>query len=437
MIDDVPERVGIAGIRWQPHGCEEADMDETSYLDATLTRRGFGRLAGVLAAALALPARGRATQGPLGPGDLRLAAGASVPVALAGVPRESEDGATEQAVRETVQAATDFSWLSRGDSVLIKVSCNSGNVYPATTDPIAVRTMVGLLKERGAGRVIVADMSGVEFVRFSADETRGSSRELLHSSGLARAAEDAGAELQAFEEAGWDGFYAESPVAEGSWKNEIQLPNVLREADHVILMPRCSRHLLAGSTLALKCAVGWWRHDSRLEYHHDASSFAQKTADANSVPSLREKQRLVVTSATKVMALFGPDRGRVVAPETGIVFASANPVAHDLVSLSWLLSTRAAIPERDRDGLMDDPNTSPTVVNFANRMVNMWLGGVGKALSAERLHPWPATDVWNDRVMRRAFEIFGGVPPVELAHTGGVPDTLQQSLAEAIRLPAA
>jgi uncharacterized protein (DUF362 family) len=52
------------------------------------------------------------------------------------------------------------------------------------------------------------------------------------------------------------------------------LPQVLKEADHVVLMPRCARHLLASSTLGLKAAVGWWRHDSRLEYHGKAGSFS-------------------------------------------------------------------------------------------------------------------------------------------------------------------
>jgi len=385
---------------------------------------------------MAVPTRASSVAEPGNHGELRLANGGRVPVAVAGVSRGSADQATERAVRDAARNATDFAWLTRGDSVLIKVSCNSGNVYPATTDPIAVRTMVSLLREHGAGRVIVADMSGVQAVRFSPDETMGSSRALLESSGIARAALDAGAEVQAFEEAGWDGFFAEAPEAQGSWKSSILLPNVLNEADHVILMPRCSRHLLAGSTLALKCAVGWWRHDSRLEYHHDASTFAQKTADANTLPTMRRKQRLVLTSATRVMALFGPDQGRVVAPETGIVFASENAVAHDLVSLSWLLSTRAAIPESERTG-MSDPNSSPTVVNLANRMVNFWLGGVGAAFTSERLRPWPTTNVWNDRVMRRAFEVFGGVPDAELIRSGELPATLAEALSESVRLPAA
>jgi hypothetical protein len=31
---------------------------------------------------------------------------------------------------------------------------------------------------------------------------------------------------------------------------------MLKEVDHVVLRARCSRHVLAGSTLALKSAVG-------------------------------------------------------------------------------------------------------------------------------------------------------------------------------------
>ena len=204
-------------------------MPAHSPLDAKLTRRGFGRLAAIGATALALPQRASASLEPLGPEGLRLAAGPSVPVGLAGVARGSAEVATQRAVSEAVQAISDFAWLSRGDTVLVKVSCNSGNVYPATTDPLALRAMIRLLEERGAGRVIVADMSGVESVRFSPDATTGSSRELMRSAGLAQAAEDAGAEVQAFEEAGWDGFFAERPAAKGSWQGEIMLPAVLRQ----------------------------------------------------------------------------------------------------------------------------------------------------------------------------------------------------------------
>ena len=62
--------------------------------------------------------------------------------------------------KKIVEAATDFSWLSKGDRVLIKMALNSGNPYPATTDPWSVKCMVKLLREKGAGRILVGDKSG-------------------------------------------------------------------------------------------------------------------------------------------------------------------------------------------------------------------------------------------------------------------------------------
>src|SRR6185436_1599499 len=130
-------------------------------------------------------------------------------------------------------------------------------------------------------------------------------------------------------------------------------------------------------------AVGWWRHDARLEYHRDAATFSEKTADANTVPTILAKQRLVLTCATKVLTTFGPDDGWMHEPETGLVMASPSVVAHDTVSLAWLLEGRRATPPGKREGLLDDPNGSTTFVNMANRVVTAWLGGLGEAMRME------------------------------------------------------
>ena len=383
------------------------------------------------AAALASPGCVRtATNGAEPTAPLRLASGPAMPIALAGVPRGAAPESVAQAVRVAACGPDDLAWLSRGDSVFIKVAANSGNPYPATTDPIAVRAMVELLRARGAGRVIVGDMSGVQLVRFWKDGLRGSSRTLMKQNGIARAADEAGAELHAFEEAGWDGFFDERPTVSGSWVGPVMLPAILREVDHVVLMPRCSRHVLAGSTLALKSAVGWWRHDARLEYHRDAATFSEKTADANTVPTILAKQRLVLTSATRVLTTFGPDDGFEHEPDTGLVFASPSAVAHDMLSLAWLLEGRAATPEGQRTGPLDDPNESTMFVNFANRIVTAWLGGIGEAMRMERLTRYDMATIWDDRVLRRAFHATGGVPRVELAAVNdGVPAGLRENLA--------
>jgi uncharacterized protein (DUF362 family) len=391
----------------------------------TMTRRQLLAVGAAAALAPKLAAAAPATVNPAAP---QLIPGPGTSLALGGVPRGAKPEDLATAVRRAALALDDLRWLSRGDTVLIKVASNSGNEYPATTDPVAVRAMVELLRERGARRVIVADMSGVQFIRFWKDGLTGSSRALMTTNGIARAARESGADVHAFEEPGWDAFYEERPTASGTWAGPVMLPAILREVDHVVLMPRCSRHVLAGSTLGLKAAVGWWRHDARLEYHRDAATFSEKTADANTVPTMLAKQRLVLTSATKVLTTFGPDQGYVHEPETGLVIASPSVVAHDMISLAWLLQGRAATPAGLREGPLDDPNGSSLFVNVANRVVTAWLGGVGQAMRMQRLERYDMQSVWDDRVLRRAFTTGGGVPVVAIADDRGVPPALRARL---------
>ena len=397
-------------------------------------RRDFPKMAAGESAMAACPLKGSALACSREPGmNHSLAPGPRIEVALAGVYRAASIQAVKSAVRACAEAATDFSWLSRGDTVLIKPVINSGNPYPATTSPVATAAMVELLREKGAGRVIVGDMSGVGDVRFSSEGLSGSSRRLMESSGMADAVKAAGAELRPFEEDGWGSFHEEIPAAGAHWNRGIMMPDILREVQHIVLMPRCGRHVLAGSTLGLKAAVGYWRHDTRLEYHRNASTFHEKTAEGNTVESLRMKQRLVLTLADKVLAAFGPDEGYVHQPETGLVIASESVVAHDMVSLAWLLENRRNMPESERDGFMD---TSKIVPRVGNHVAVTLLGGIRQALASEKMVKDPLNAVWDDPVLKRAYEIFGGVPGVILEAGDAVPEELKRRLGVMTALPA-
>jgi len=400
-----------------------------------ISRRRFSVLAAGGVAALAVPGGSAGAVPSLGP---LARSGGSLGAALAGVARGSSEERVEDAVRRAALAASDFSWLSRGDRVLIKTVCNSGGAYPFTTDPVAVRAMIGLLKQKGAGTVIVADMSGVQAVRFSKDRTSGSSRALMTQNKMAQAAEAAGAEVQAFEEAGWDGFHQERPVEGSAWPEGVMMPDIVGQVDHIVLMPRCARHVLAGSTLGLKAAVGWWRHDSRLVYHHRGASLPEKTAEANSVPSLMEKQRLVLSSATKVVSTFGPDNGYVSEPDTGLIIASSSVVAHDMLSLTWLLENLRLAPDSKKSGFMDDPHLSPRVVGLMNRVVVSWLdGGFSKVISGDSPPSIRHQSIWDDRMLRRAFEIFGGVPSLEIADAiGDLPAPIMSLMQRSTQRPS-
>ena len=250
---------------------------------------------------------------------------------------------------------------------------------------------------------------------------------------MARAVLAAGAELHCFEEPGWDAFYEDAPAGGSNWKKPLMMPGILKEVQHIVLMPRCARHILAGSTLGLKAAVGYWRHDTRLEYHRDAFTFQEKTAEGNTVGTLLEKQRLVVTAADKILSTFGPDKGYVFEPEDGLIIASGSVTAHDMVSLAWLLECRRLIPESHKDDFLDTSMVAPRV---ANHIVTSWLGGWGPALASETLTKDPLNTIWDDRVITRACEVYGGVPSITLEDAGGgVPEELKKSLKGMISLP--
>jgi len=336
------------------------------------------------------------------------------------------------AVRAAAESTTDFSWLSKGDSVFIKPALNSGIPYPRTTSPIAVGAMVELLKEKGAGRVVVGDMSGIEHVKLSLDmldELRGSSRSLMEATGMSAAVQEANGETHFFEEAGWEAFHEETPRSGFHWDKGIMMPDILKQVDHIILMPRCSRHALTGNSLGLKAVVGYWRTDSRVECHQNARTMYEKIAEANTVETLMEKQRLVLSAADAVLATFGPDFGHPLWPDNGLIIASESVVAHDMISLAWLLENRHQMSPFWK--LYVDPCIWKWSVNLGNRYIVYRLNGIKAALCSQNLPRNNARTIWHDRILNHAYRVFGGRPVVAVvAADQTVPADLKNRLTE-------
>lgn len=343
--------------------------------------------------------------------------GSSEEVAIGVVPKGSNEESVVAAVKRVAEAATDFSWLSRGDTVFVKPVANSANRYPATTSPLSVRSIVRLLIEKGAGRVIVGDKPGVQSVYQDKGVQKGSSRDICLRNGLHHAALESGAEVHYFEEAGFDAFFADSTEHVSHWKGELLFPKILNQVEHIILLPRVSRHAFAGTTFGLKAAVGWLRDDTRLELHRDAASFFEKTAEINDAKILREKLRLVLSVATKVQTTFGPDRGFTAEPDPGLVFGSASLLAHDMIALRWLLWNRDHNTPAAQLTWFHDPHV--TYPGLMNRIFVGLIWGLGASLNAETYRRVPLHSVQTDRVIRRAAELWGGIPRTELIDVNG------------------
>lgn len=306
----------------------------------------------------------------------------------------------------------DFSWLSEGDSVLIKVASNSGNVHPAVTSPMGASALVQHLKSLGAGRVIVADQAGVEHVRLSAIGRFSSTRERFMTNGLIALEEDA--ELHFFDDQGFEDGYFEATLPEAHhWPRGMRLPNIVRDVDHIIYMPRLSQHILAGITLAQKMAIGWLRDDSRHDLHNDAVDFYEKYAEVSYTEEIQSRLRLVVSVCEKLQLHGGPDVGTVYDMSPALVLASTSLANHDAVAASLLITLGAMVPVSG--GGMTYNTSFAAIANGA------FAGGFGvgtgdagpwvseSTASSYVAHPF-ADGITKDRAVQRGWSLSGGQP---------------------------
>ena len=264
---------------------------------------------------------------------------------------------------EVIPKVTDMSWFSKGDSVFIKVACNSGNDHPAVTSPRAVTALVAFFKDRGAGKIYVGDQSGVEQVRLTAKGRVSSTREMMAKNGLLKAINESGAILHTFDDQGYERGYFKAPADfESHWNDSVYLPRILNEVDHVVYLPRLSSHALAGYTCGIKIGIGWLRDDSRLELHQQADSFFEKFTEINHFQPLRDKLRLVFTLGEQALLNIGPDVGKKYDLGGNLVLSSERLIDHDYIAskiLLWL--------DGDDYALLDLIDIYPKRANFFNR----------------------------------------------------------------------
>jgi len=328
------------------------------------------------------------------------------------------------AMRQAAQRL-DFSWLKKGDSVLIKVASNSGNPHPSVTSPAGVRGMIAELKARGAGRIVVADQAGVEWVRRSAKGRFSSTRERFTTNGLIEAEKDA--ELRFFDDAEFEAGYIQATPPEGHrWPRGMYITSAITEVDHIVYMPRIGAHQLAGLTLAHKMAIGWLRDDSRHDLHNDASDFYEKYTEVSYAREIRDRFRLVVTVAEKILLHGGPDAGTAHAMSPVLVVGSSHLANHDAVASSVLVTLNSSV--RAASGGM---GYSPALASFLNgafaRGVLVGTGEAGPWISdssASSYTPHPfESGITHDRSTQRGWELSGGGPDrIHVVLDGQTPD---------------
>lgn len=260
---------------------------------------------------------GSGGSGPIGPPK------SGLPVGIAGY----EDPALRAAaVVKAIELAGGFPWLKSGDTVLVKVAMNSPNPYPATSSPVACAELVKLLLAAGAGKVVIADLMGLENTLmpggwaledpfgggFNA-QTDGTIRAFQHSGlwgavesavGAANIGPNAKVHMTSFREHGWYRYESAGDTVDGAarlvstwvqdqmekaerWDGKpfklkykkrafdalvedvpgMYVPNLVADVDHIVNLHRISTHVMSHFTLALKNWVGIMRPDDRIWMH--------------------------------------------------------------------------------------------------------------------------------------------------------------------------
>lgn len=385
----------------------------------------------------------------------------AVPLGCAGIPRvppRGRDGVVfgvTATVEDAVEAAlerTGTDWLSAGDSVFLKVACNSSNMHPATTSPNAVRALVTALRARGAGRVLVGDQSGVMSVRLAANNVRHSStRNLMTANGLLTAIEESGGEPFFFDDdpRGYDDGYvaARFPPRTGvtadvarAWPEDRppMIARVVTEVDHIVYMPRLASHCLTGYTHGHKISVGWMRDDTRHQMHFQAGDIYEKYTELNYCTQIADRLRLVLTAVDRVLVDGGPDDGAVALPPEGsnaIVVASEHLANHDAVSVQVLHWAKDHL-ERGKGSAAVPFGPLAPMGNAALLALTPAVSGIpwtsDSIVPSSYLPHDYAANITSDRALSHAYALLGGAPTsIEVGLVSEAPLELVERFARA------
>jgi len=217
-------------------------------------------------------------------------------------------GDLRQDIGRAVTAVGGFGRLVEpGDTVLLKPNLNTADTPPGSSDPLFIRTIIDLLYEHGAGKVILGESSML----------RLSTRETLRQTGMLREAEEVGAEIVCFDEEEW------VPVRTGGrYLKRVWLAKAGLEAAKIVYVPCLKTHFLADFTLSLKLAMGFVRPQDRIKMH--LWRLKEKLADLNLIIA----PDLIIMDGRRCFISGGPQTGELREPN--LVLASGDRIAIDV-----------------------------------------------------------------------------------------------------------
>ena len=205
--------------------------------------------------------------------------------------------------------------INKGDQVLLKPNYNSAGPPPASSDPEFLKTIVELLFEHGAGKVILGESSW----------QRLPTRKALQKTGTLATLKDTGAEVAFFDE--------EKSVkvnVGGEYLKHVSLAEEAMQADKIVYSCCMKTHFRADFSLSLKLAFGFTKKSERNAFH--IRHLKEKLVDLNLVVH----PNLIIMDGRKCFITGGPFSGKV--RNANVILASGDRVAMDVESIKVIRS---------------------------------------------------------------------------------------------------
>lgn len=204
----------------------------------------------------------------------------------------------------------------KGKSVLVKPNVVSGEPNPATTNPEVVRAVVRLLKENGASRVIVGDMSAMLTL---------STKRNMERTGIKKVAEEEGAEVVYFEDHDW----VEVELPGARYISRVYVTEWIFNVDRIINLPVIKTHRSASYSICLKNFIGA-THLKQRPYLIDSAHWEELISEMN----IAYQPHLNIVDGTRIMVEGGPWEGT--SADTNLIIASGDRVAADITGLGLI-----------------------------------------------------------------------------------------------------
>ena len=231
----------------------------------------------------------------------------------------------DESVSEAVSLCGGLKFIERDDTVLIKPAVDNDLPSPATVSEQVVRSLSELCLTVKPEKLIVADRSNYSY----------STLQAMKKTGIYPAIIESGAEIVDYDEGPWTRLYNDEAKL---WLDGLEAPSFLINVDKMINLCLCKTHRLTGFNGALVNLIGLINPKDRingLHRTHEEPAFSERIAELN----LFFKSNLTVMDATSVFLDEGPESGLFAHP--GIIIASDDPVAADIVGMALLKSLGA------------------------------------------------------------------------------------------------